>query len=165
MRINLSFLSSVVAGIIFFPVAVHADNDNQVSIVEHITADGENEVVMPEELLNRIGPDASIQIEDKTERKTAPTSGRMAGYRVQVFSDNNTRTAKSEANNKARQIRAKFPQYQTHVMFTSPYWRLRVGDFKTQKEAEAAASSIKAAFPSMSKEIRVVKDRVNIVAE
>lgn len=88
----------------------------------------------------------------------------MAGYRVQVFSDNNTRTAKTEANSKQRIISSRFPQYQTYVMYTSPYWRLKVGDFRTQQEATAAADELRKAFPAYSKEIRVVRDRVNISA-
>lgn len=81
-----------------------------------------------------------------------------------MFSDNNTRTAKTEANSKQRIISSRFPQYQTYVMYTSPYWRLKVGDFRTQQEATAAADELRKAFPAYSKEIRVVRDRVNISA-
>ena len=86
----------------------------------------------------------------------------MAGFRVQVFSDNNARTAKNEARSKQRTISSRFPQYQTYVMYTSPYWRLKVGDFRTQQEANNAADELRKAFPAYSKEIRVVRDRVNI---
>lgn len=86
----------------------------------------------------------------------------MAGYRVQVFSDNNVRTAKSEARTKSRNISARFPQYKTYVMYTSPYWRLKVGDFRNKQEADDAAEELRRAFPAYSKEIRVVRDRINI---
>jgi len=64
---------------------------------------------------------------------------------VQVFSDNNVRTAKAEAASKQRVISARFPQYQTYVRYTSPYWRLKVGDFRTQQEANAAAEELRKA--------------------
>lgn len=131
-----------------------------VNIVDHITEVNDNEVVEPDELTRRVASDASIETEEATHRG-GPSDGRAAGYRVQVFSDNNRNTAKDEANKKARQLRARFPQYRSYVQYTAPYWRLRVGDFRTQAEANAAAAQIRAAFPAMSKELRVVKDRIN----
>lgn len=138
-----------------------------VTIVDHITSGNSNVINQPEKLLKRLLP-VTTPVEDETkdrekEDQTArPVNGRMAGYRVQVFSDNNARTAKNEARSKQRVISSRFPNYQTYVMYTSPYWRLKVGDFKTQKEANAAADELRKAFPSYSKEIRVVRDRVNI---
>lgn len=164
MSINRFLLPLILAGGLCSPVSALADVADEQTIVEHITSVNSNEIIMPDELLKRVSPDSDVPVEDKT-REVRPASGRMAGYRVQVFSDSNTRTAKATANSKARQLRSRFPQYQTHVMFSSPYWRLRVGDFRTHAEAEAAASLIRSAFPAMSKEIRVVKDRVTIVAE
>lgn len=138
-----------------------------VTIVDHITSGNSNVVNQPEKLLKRLLPvttpvEDEIKDREKDEQTARPVNGRMAGYRVQVFSDNNARTAKNEARSKQRVISSRFPNYQTYVMYTSPYWRLKVGDFKTQKEANAAADELRKAFPSYSKEIRVVRDRVNI---
>ncbi len=135
-----------------------------VTIVDHITSGTTNIVTQPEQLLKRLLPVEVVEEEVK-EEVARPTNGRMAGFRVQVFSDNNARTAKSEARSKQRVISSRFPQYQTYVMYTSPYWRLKVGDFKTQQEANNAADELRRAFPSYSKEIRVVRDRVNIHGE
>ena len=132
-----------------------------VTIVDHITSGNSNAINQPEKLLNTPVEDETKDRE-KEDQTTRPVNGRMAGYRVQVFSDNNARTAKNEARSKQRVISSRFPNYQTYVMYTSPYWRLKVGDFKTQKEANAAADELRKAFPSYSKEIRVVRDRVNI---
>ncbi len=125
----------------------------RISIVEHITADSVNVIIQPDELLELLKYE---KVSDEPERK-----GNI-GYRVQVFSDNNARTAKNEARSKSRNISSRFPQYRTYVMYTSPYWRLRVGDFATEAEAEAAAADLKRAFPSYSREIRVVRDRINV---
>lgn len=54
-----------------------------------------------------------------------------------------------------------FPQWDTYVTYASPYWRLRIGDFRTQYEAEKAAADIRRQFPRYAKEVRVVRDRVN----
>lgn len=135
-----------------------------VTIIDHITAGGRNTVELPDALRQRLVPSADAQTEQEEQReentyKTHP-AGRT-GYRVQVFSDNNPRTAKSEAGSKQRAIASRFPQYQTYLRYTSPYWRLKVGDFRTRQEADAAAAELRRAFPAYSKEIRVVKDRIN----
>lgn len=128
------------------------------SIVGHIEEGGAITVEMPARLLDRLR-----YVEEKEEVK--PVTGKMGGYRIQVFSDNNARTAKSEARTRARNISARFPQYPTYVVYSSPYWRLRVGNFRTQEEASNAANELKEAFPRYSREIRVVRDRVVISAD
>lgn len=107
--------------------------------------------------------------ESTTDNASAPASApastgniaKTAGYRVLVFSDGNTKTAKNEARSKAQNISSKLPKYRTYVSYTSPYWRLKVGDFLTRQEAENAADEIKKLFPAYAREVRVVTDRVN----
>ena len=128
------------------------------SIVDHIMADSVNQIIQPVGLAERLLYDDSPI--DKDGGKGGVRGN--IGYRVQLFSDNNSRTAKNEARAKERRVMSRFPQFRSYVMFKAPYWRLRVGDFKTQQEAEAAAEDIKRAFPSYGKEIRVVQDRINL---
>lgn len=139
-----------------------------VTIVDHFTSVGGNTVVQPDALMQRLLPilDAA-EIEEADERRDTPTvsGSRPAGWRVQVFSDNNPRTAKAEASRKERLITARFPQHQSYVRYNAPYWRLRIGDFRTQQEANALADELRKAFPSYSKEIRVVRDRITLNAE
>ena len=87
--------------------------------------------------------------------------GKVVGYRVQIYTDQNVRTGKSEARNRERIVGRSFPQYSTYVSYSSPYWRLRVGDFRTQQEAQKAAAEIKRAFPRFSRDVRIVRDRIN----
>lgn len=146
-----------------FTAASEEKDEKTVTIVDHITEGTDNTVTQPEALLKRlqfiVDP---TEDEDRTEEASRPIGGRQAGYRVQVFSDNNVRTAKAEASSKQRVISARFPQYQTYVRYNSPYWRLKVGDFRTQQEANAAAEELRKAFPAYSKEIRVVRDRISL---
>lgn len=118
--------------------------------------------VNPTEPSNETSPakDASVSGVGNTETSVSGTV-KSAGYRVQVFSDNNAHSAKAEARSKAQAIQERLPQYRTYVVYQSPYWRLKVGDFLTQSEAENAADEIKKIFPSFSREVRVVKDRIN----
>lgn len=119
-------------------------------------------IEQPDSLTARLMSEAIPEADPiAVEETNSSTTKKMAGYRVQVFSDNNARTAKAEARSKAHVIADALPQYPTYVTYTTPYWRLKVGDFKTQEEAEVAATLIKRAFPDMSNEIRVVRDRIN----
>ena len=46
-----------------------------------------------------------------------------------------------------------FPELETSVTFTSPFWRLRVGDFRSYEEAGNALIQLKRGFPQMAREI------------
>jgi hypothetical protein len=152
-------------------VAPAAANDD---IVSHITAGGTNTIVQPQalaKLLHRSGSVAMTQPigmeKDADLEEAQPAAAthavRTAGFRVQVFSDNRP-AAKGEARSKGRAISERFPEMRTYVTYTSPYWRLKVGDFRTKREAEDAAEAIRQAFPSYSREIRVVADKISVGA-
>lgn len=140
--------------------AAGADPAQQPAIVTHILeADSTAVIVMPDELSRRLEFDDTKPEDPNAGR---PRNG-MAGFRVQVFSDNNIRTAKNEARSKEMTVASRFPQYRTYKKYSAPYWRVHVGDFRTRREAQAAADEMRRAFPAFGKEIRVVRDRINIV--
>ena len=87
---------------------------------------------------------------------------RGVGYRIQAYSDNNHKTAKAAAQKRARDIAMKFPQYRSYISYKAPAWRLRIGDFKTQREAQAALQRIKSVYPKFAREMVIVRDRINI---
>ncbi|MCM1081100.1 MAG: SPOR domain-containing protein [Muribaculum sp.] len=135
-------------------------------LCNHLTRAGNVKVTMPEQLRLRIMPEKQTAAVD-TESQSVKTgaAGKMGGYRIQVFSDNNSRTAKGEARSRARNVSAQFPQHQTYVVYSSPYWRLRVGNFRTHDEANLVAEEMRLAFPSYAREIRVVRDRIVVEAD
>ena len=134
-------------------------------IVERLAEKGSSvTVAAPEQLLRRAAASAADAPGENTESEateTRPKGGKTIGYRVQVYADNNVRSAKSEARQRERMVGGTFPQWDTYVTYASPYWRLRIGDFRTQYEAEKAAADIRRQFPRYAKEVRVVRDRVN----
>ena len=87
---------------------------------------------------------------------------RLRGFKVQAFSGNNQRTSKDEAHRKQAQINAAFPEHETVVLFDSPFWRLRVGNFVTREEAEEAMQEFRKRFPSFGMEMFIVVDEVKI---
>ena len=87
---------------------------------------------------------------------------RGVGFRIQAYTDNNPKTAKAAAQQRARDIAMKFPQYRSYISYKAPSWRLRIGDFKTRGEAQAALHRIKSVYPKFAREMVIVKDRINI---
>ena len=139
---------------------VSATGTERPLIEEHIMGDSIIIVYMPDALKDR------LRIDSSKEHDQAHTviNGRTGGYRIQIFADNNPRTAKNEARTRARNVASRFEQYPSYVEYKAPYWRTRIGNFRTHDEAQRAAAEIKEAFPGYSREIRVVRDRI-IVGE
>jgi hypothetical protein len=85
-----------------------------------------------------------------------------SGYRVQVFSSNVQRTGKNDAFRIEKQIRDEFPEQAIYVNYISPFWKVRVGDFKTQAQAQAFRSQLISTFPQMRSEIYLVREQIII---
>ena len=87
---------------------------------------------------------------------------KVDGYRTQVFSGNNQRESKDEAFRKEGEVKELFPNIPTYVTYTAPFWRLRVGDFRTHEEAYHVLRRLMAAFPSYGKEMYIVREEIKI---
>ena len=98
----------------------------------------------------------------RTHTSQQTIEDRGVGYRIQAYTDNNPRTAKAAAQRRARDIAMKFPQYRSYISYKAPAWRLRIGDFKTQREAKAALQRIKSVYPKFAREMVIVRDRINV---
>lgn len=101
----------------------------------------------------------TLNVEDG-EEQTPQKIIKMAGYRVQVYAGNNTRTAKNEASRVANNVRENFPEVPVYSFFYSPRWLCRVGDFRSMEEAYTMLRKLKAT--GKFHEASIVKDRVNV---
>ena len=63
------------------------------------------------------------------------------GFRVQIFFDsgNNSQT---NANNSRTEFLRRYPDVPAYVSFDSPYYKVRVGDFRTRLEAQQFLNTI-----------------------
>lgn len=130
-------------------------------IIGQIEQGGLIEVNVPAGLLPALQYDSVAPAAEHVQEATPSASRSRSGYRVLVFDDNNVRTAQSQAQARKQLIESRFPEFRSYVSFNSPYWRVKVGDFKTRSEAEAAMGAIRAAFPSIGTQLRVVRDKIN----
>lgn len=87
---------------------------------------------------------------------------KMRGFKIQAFSGNDQRTSRDEANRKQSLITNQYPDHEAVVLFETPFWRLRVGNFQSRPDAEAALQQLRESFPSFGKEMYIVVDEVKI---
>jgi len=79
------------------------------------------------------------------------------GFRVQIFFDsgNNSKKAAQTAREKFMEV---YPEVIAYLTFNSPYYRVRVGDFRTKLEAEGFLFQLTTAYPNAF----TVPDRIQI---
>ena len=98
---------------------------------------------------------------DKVQRTGSDAFIKVQGFRAQVFTGNQ-RLSKDEAFKREKEIKEMFPDLATYVTYTAPFWKLRVGDFRSHEEAYDLKRKLMEAFPAYGKEIYIVKEEVNI---
>jgi len=103
-----------------------------------------------------VSMDPKIENLIKQEGQIIPpaTSPQLTGYRIQLFFDDN--------KGKVDEARSKFlslhPKVDTYLNYNSPNYFLKVGDFRTQMEAEKVKATIDAQFPTAF----IVKEKINL---
>lgn len=96
-----------------------------------------------------------IEINEITTRNNRRSA---QGYRIQVISTNN-RTKAMEAKTKIYQ---HFPELKAYLMYQSPFFKLKVGNFTERQEAESYLRNILTLFPTG---VYVVRDIVEVRPE
>ena len=87
---------------------------------------------------------------------------KIPGFRAQVFSGNNQRKSKEEAFKKEKEIKELFPDVTTYVTYNAPFWKVRVGDYRSHEEAYQMMRMLMSSFPTYAKEMYIVKEEVKI---
>ncbi|GAA4319889.1 SPOR domain-containing protein [Compostibacter hankyongensis] len=82
----------------------------------------------------------------------------ISGYRIQVLSTMNRNNA---METKARLMQL-FPNYNTYLSYQSPYFRVRIGDFRTQQDASTLQQDVSQYFQSG---VFIVRDVIRIDPE
>lgn len=69
---------------------------------------------------------------------------KIPGYRIQISSSND----KSEIQALRSDLNSKFSEFKNYLEYDQPYYRLKIGDFKTRLEARGYLEKIILHFPS-----------------
>ena len=82
------------------------------------------------------------------------TTVQINGYRVQLAFD----SEKGVVDDARSKFSALYPKVDTYVEFKAPHYFLKVGDFRTQLEAEEIKANTGSLFPTAF----IVKEKVNL---
>jgi hypothetical protein len=78
----------------------------------------------------------------------------ISGYRIQLFSGNE----RINANNIKTKFLRLFPEQTAYLSYQQPYFKIRVGDFRSKLEAKLFYNKIKDEFS----ESIIIKDKINL---
>lgn len=71
----------------------------------------------------------------------------LTGWRIQIFFDSGA-NSKRKASDVLRQFNERYPETDAYLSFKEPYYRVRVGDFRSRLEAEGFLRKVQAEYPN-----------------
>ena len=86
----------------------------------------------------------------------------IEGFRVQIFSSNSQRTARSSAFQLQARVRESGIDTQTHIVYNPPFWKVRLGDFRTKAEAQLLRKQVIKLMPDLQDDTYIVRDNIEI---
>jgi hypothetical protein len=120
-------------------MAVAQTPDSAGSMIPH-AADSSSVTILKDPRIDQLVR-KQIEINEETTRDSRRF---VQGWRIQVI--NSPDRSKVFAA-KAKMLQ-EFPDWKPYLLYSSPNYKLRVGNFKTQEEAEDAVKQISRIFPS-----------------
>jgi len=79
------------------------------------------------------------------------------GYRIQIFSDSGN-NSKTKAQSAMDEFLAKYPELKAYLVFKSPNYKVRIGDFRSKLDAIRFLNQITADFPNAF----IISDLINL---
>jgi len=86
----------------------------------------------------------------------------IEGYRVQIYSSNQQQTAKAEALDLEEKLQSQVNQT-IYVQYLPPFWKVRLGDFRTYEEAKGYKNTFVQQFPDLVGETYIVRDKIKVL--
>ena len=82
----------------------------------------------------------------------------MRGYRLLVINTNK----RNEAIDAKTKIYTYFPDLKAYLIYQTPYFKLKAGNFRTRDEAERYRKNLNSVFP---KGVYIINDTIEITPE
>ena len=104
-----------------------------------------------------IEQDQRIEQLIQRQREIHAADSTIDGYRIQIFMESGN-DAVEHANALIEEFKLKYTELPIYLVFGQPYYRLRVGDFRTRLEAEKV-------FQTLSKDYKkafITSDRIQL---
>lgn len=81
----------------------------------------------------------------------------ISGFRIQIFYESGNQ-ALDDCEKVQEEFSSKYDNIKAYIIFAAPYYRVRVGDFRTRLEAEKFLQRISRKYPNAW----VIKDEINL---
>ncbi len=94
-----------------------------------------------------------FSLKGATAKATASSSYSSNGYRVQIYSGWDRKTAYDV---QAR-FQNRYPDMRTYITYKEPYFKINAGDFRTRLEAERLMQQLKGSFTSLF----IIAEKIN----
>jgi hypothetical protein len=89
------------------------------------------------------------------ELTTREARRHVQGFRILIISTNN----RNKANEAKLKVYTNFPELKAYLMYQSPNFKLKVGNFRDQKEADAYLKKIQMYFPTG---VYIIRDLIEV---
>ncbi|HPK05977.1 MAG TPA: SPOR domain-containing protein [Bacteroidales bacterium] len=135
----LSFFHKALIFILFFLISISG-------LTQHIDIH-ENTIIIADPKINKLAeeyPSIAGEIHP------------LEGYRIQIFFDSGN-LSKRNASKVREEFIKLFPDVEAYITFKEPYYRVRVGDFRTSLEANGFRKKILQYYPHAF----TVNDQIN----
>ena len=84
------------------------------------------------------------------------------GYRVQIYSSNQQQYAKSEALDLEAKLQDRV-SHTIYVQYISPFWKVRIGDFRSYEDAKEYKKIFVQQYPNMVGDTYIVRDKIKVL--
>lgn len=141
---------AILISMLFCVLSAGAQSNIVDKIESYAIGEGKVRINQPDKLTDLMGSMANANGEVQ----------QVEGFRVLVYSGNNSRQARDEANAMAEYMRTNYPGAEVYVVFESPIRTCEYGDYRTREEAELVMYRLRKT--KKFKEISVKKCMINL---
>ena len=117
--------------------------------------------ILDDMLLVRVHQDSLIEALLKEKVYGISEMIEIDGFRVQIFSSNRQQTAKEEALSLEKKMTDALSTA-VYVTYISPFWKVRLGNFRTYEEANAFKVQLITQFPELQGDTYIVRDKIQV---
>ena len=152
---------------IYLPTVLIAQNDilptDSILVNDTISIDSMHITLIMDDMSNAIVHQDSTITQLMMDKVTGRVRGEQIidGFRVQIYASNQQQVAKNESLMLQQRIEPLL-DVPVYAISEPPFWKVRIGNFKTREEANTYKEILLNMFPDMVGSTYVVPDKITI---
>lgn len=150
MCLGFTFAQTIDDAVLHDTMALDTPDTTEVLLLVDLM---ENAVVHQDSAIYQLMMDKYLGIERGVQE--------VSGFRVQVYSSNVQIQAKNEAMLLHQELSKQLTQA-IYIISEPPFWKVRVGDFRTREEANVYKETLLKLYPILQSSTYVVPDKVTV---